>query len=101
MVVSTFLFTKPIQILHDYIRSTYLLLYIQENDTHGDIGGHLSGIGTSFDGDSSSSDSDSENEIATQHNQYHGSFRLQTMQTRVQVEVVFKYYFTPSTSGFV
>lgn len=75
------------------------MLYMQENDTYAGVGGHLSEIGTSFDGDSSSSDSDSENEIATRHNEYHGSFRLQTMQTRVQVEVVFKYFFTTSTSA--
>ena len=52
---------------------------VQGNDTHAEIGGHLSGIGTSFDGDSSSSDSDNENEFATRQNEYHGSFRLQTM----------------------
>ena len=77
--------SKPILI--NYIGAKCLLLYMQENDIYAGVGGHLSEIGTSFDGDSSSSDSDSENEIATRHNEYRGSFRLQTMQTQIQVEL--------------
>ena len=65
---------------------------VQGNDTHAEIGGHLGGIGTSFDGDSSSSDSDNENEFATRQNEYRGSFRLQTMQTGIQVELCFCIY---------
>ena len=48
-----------------------------------EIGGQLSEIGAAFSGSFSNSDSDSE--IATQQNDYRGSFRLQTLGRQVRV----------------
>ena len=48
-----------------------------------EIGGQLSEIGAAFSG--SFSDSDSDSEIATQQNDYRGSFRLQTLGRQVRV----------------
>ena len=46
-----------------------------------EIGGQLSEIGAAFSG--SGSDSDSDSEIATQRNEYRGSFRLQALDRQV------------------